>query len=43
MNNLLDIQNLNVSFRNYGLESNVLKDVGLRIPEGGRVASGGCE
>ncbi|MCP5001306.1 MAG: ABC transporter ATP-binding protein [Hyphomicrobiales bacterium] len=38
MNNLLDIQNLNVSFRNYGLESNVLKDVGLRIPEGGRVA-----
>lgn len=38
MTSLLDIQNLNVSFRTYGIRNNVLKDVGLKIPEGGRVA-----
>ncbi|MEX3009801.1 nickel ABC transporter ATP-binding protein NikE [Hoeflea sp. TYP-13] len=38
MSSLLEIQDLNVSFRNYGIQSNVLKDVELRIPEGGRVA-----
>ncbi len=35
---LLDIRDLSVSFRTYGIVSNVLKDVALRIPEGGRVA-----
>ncbi|MCY6381267.1 dipeptide ABC transporter ATP-binding protein [Hoeflea prorocentri] len=38
MTSLLEIQDLNVSFRNYGLVNNVLKDVALKIPEGGRVA-----
>ena len=38
MTSLLEIQDLNVSFRNYGIVSNVLKDVALKIPEGGRVA-----
>ncbi|QKV20006.1 nickel ABC transporter ATP-binding protein NikE [Oricola thermophila] len=35
---LLDILNLNVSFRTYGHRTHVLKDVALTIPEGGRVS-----
>lgn len=38
MSKLLEIQNLSVSFRNYGFENNVLNKVNLDVPEGGRVA-----
>ncbi len=38
MSKLLEIQNLSVSFRNYGLQNNVLNKVALAVPEGGRVA-----
>jgi peptide/nickel transport system ATP-binding protein len=35
---LLDIVGLNVAFHTYGQRAHILKDVGLTIPEGGRVA-----
>lgn len=38
MSELLDIRNLNLSFSTYGRRQQVLKDVSLKVPEGGRVA-----
>lgn len=38
MTDLLDIRNLNLSFSTYGRRQQVLKNVSLKVPDGGRVA-----